>query len=272
MSRRIFVSLLPSLLDASRLAGGSAIVIDVLRASTTICAALKAGATRVIPFASVDDARRFVDRLAEGGERPLLGGERGGVRIEGFDLGNSPLEYTSQAVAGRTIVFTTTNGTRALLAAGAADRIYIGAFANVSAIANRVAVDSGDIHLICAGTDGQVTLEDVVCAGTITATLRRRDPSILLGNDEAMIALASSVEEEGSDPRPSILDPQRPRTRLDALRSGLGGLNLVSLGYDADIEFCARTDSAAVVPIFRDGALVAEVEQSSASAGDEWAI
>lgn len=260
MSRRIFVSLLPSLLDASRLAGGSAIVIDVLRASTTICAALKAGATRVIPFASVDDARRFADRLAEGGERPLLGGERGGVRIEGFDLGNSPLEYTAEAVGGRTVIFTTTNGTRALLAAGSAERIYIGAFANLSSLAERVASDPGDIHLICAGTDGQVTFEDVVCAGQIIAAIRSRNPNVVLGNDEGQIA-AVVGQMHGAE-----------RTRLDALRSGLGGQNLVELGYDSDIEFCARTDSAAVVPVFRDGGLVAEVQQSLASAGDEWAI
>lgn len=260
MSRRIFVSLLPSLLDASRLVGGSAVVIDVLRASTTICAALKAGAARVIPFASVDDARRFAIRLGDGGEQPLLGGERGGVRIEGFDLGNSPLEYTADVVAGRTLIFTTTNGTRALLAAGSAERIYIGAFANLSALAVQLASQPGDVHLICAGTDGQVTLEDVACAGQIISALRSKIPGVTLGNDEARVA-AVVGEVQGAE-----------RTRLDALRSGLGGQNLVALGYDADIEFCSRSDSAAVVPVFQDGGLVAAVQQAPASAGDEWAI
>ncbi len=261
MSRRIYVSLLPSLIDASRLAGGSAVVIDVLRASTTICTALAAGADRVIPFASVDDARRMADTFAATGERPMLGGERAGVRIEGFDLGNSPFEYERGAVAGRTILFTTTNGTRALLAAAPAERIYVGAFANLTAVVERLAGDLGDVHLVCAGTDGQVTLEDVVCAGAIAASLRQRVPGIVVGNDEATVALALN------------LGYREEQNRLEALRSGLGGRNLVELGYDRDIKFAARVDSAPVVPFLTDGALALDSANGSFGPNDsEWAI
>ncbi len=217
MPRQLFVSLLPSLLDASRLAGGSAVVIDVLRASTTVCAALHAGAARVVPFASVDDARRFADRLAQtsGGrepsESPLLGGERHGVKIDGFDLGNSPLEYTKQKVSGRTVVFTTTNGTRALLAAGAADRIYMGAFANLNPLCDQLAKDPGNIHLICAGTDGQVTLEDAYAAGEIALTLLQKLPNLELGNDEAAIAIEmvqGTKRRRARDSKPAVMFPQ----------------------------------------------------------------
>lgn len=268
MPRQLFVSLLPSLLDASRLAGGSAVVIDVLRASTTVCAALHAGASRVVPFASVDDARRFADRLvqASGGRQPsehgpLLGGERQGVKIDGFDLGNSPLEYTKDKVAGRTVVFTTTNGTRALLAAGSADRIYMGCFANLDPLCDRLANNPGDVHLICAGTDGQVTLEDVVAAGEIATALEQRVTTLALGNDEAVIAITLARTAAGDG------------ARLQSLQMGLGGRNLVELGYDADIEFCAKIGSAPVVPVFREGALVLDAPVSQPNASDgEWAI
>src|SRR5690606_28924594 len=105
---------------------------------------------------------------------PLLGGERGGVKIEGFDLGNSPREYTAERVGGRTIAFTTTNGTRALMAAASAARVYMGAYANLNQLSDRLAEQVGDIHLICAGTDRQVTLEDTVCAGEIATALIQR--------------------------------------------------------------------------------------------------
>lgn len=261
MPRRIYVSSLPSLIDASRLTGGSAVVIDVLRASTTVCTALAAGAERVIPFATVEDARRMADALATTGERPLLGGERGGVRIDGFDLGNSPLEYTREAVAGKTILFTTTNGTRALLAAAPAERVYVGAFANLSALADRLAGDPGDIHLVCAGTDGQVTTEDVVCAGVILAAVKKRVQVLGLGNDEATIA-AVVGGYYGSD-----------ASRRDALEKSLGGRNLVQLGYALDIHESAKLDSAPVVPVFADGSLTVEPPQAPPGQTDaEWAI
>jgi 2-phosphosulfolactate phosphatase len=261
MPRRVYVSLLPSLLDASRLAGGSAVVIDVLRASTTICTALAAGADRVIPFANVDDARRFGDQLAQTGDRPLLGGERGGVKIEGFDLGNSPLEYTRESVAGKTILFTTTNGTRALLAAAPAERVYIGAFANLTALVDRLMSEPQDVHLVCAGTDAQVTVEDVIYAGLLIVALYTRGKDLVLANDEALIA-SELGGRLGADAR-----------RLDALRKSHGGRNLVELGYDQDIEFSARLDSAPVVPVFTGGSLtVFTPEPASGSADAEWAI
>lgn len=263
MPPRVYVSLLPSLIDASRLAGGSAVVIDVLRASTTVCTALAAGAERVIPFATVEDARRMADNLAATGERPLVGGERGGVKIDGFDLGNSPLEYTREAVGGKTVLFTTTNGTRALLAAALAERIYVGAFANLAAVADRLATDPGDVHLVCAGTDGQVTLEDTLCAGAIAIAVMKRVSSAQPANDEATIAcgLADAWNVQGVEV-----------SRLKGLRASLGGRNLVELGYDRDIELAARIDSAPVVPVFAGGSLTVEPKPSGGQADAEWAI
>jgi len=148
-------------------AGGIAVVIDVLRASTTIVTSLARGATAVLPRRSIEEA------LAAAAERPgaVLGGERGGLKIAGFDLGNSPLEYSADRVAGRAVVITTTNGTAALAACHQAADVLVGAIVNraaVAATARRLAAERGcDVHLVCAGTDGEVTAEDLLAAGAI---------------------------------------------------------------------------------------------------------
>src|SRR5262249_5944787 len=145
------VHLLPSLTTPADLAGGLAVVIDVLRASTTICHALAAGAKEVIPCLEVEEARERANRYVPGDA--VLGGERGGLRIEGFDLGNSPREYTPTTVGGRTVLFTTTNGTRAMRQCTEAARVVIGAFVNLSPVCREVerALMAGrDAHLLCA--------------------------------------------------------------------------------------------------------------------------
>ena len=111
LARELSVHLLPELVSAEQLRGGVAVVIDVLRASTTLIQALASGATAVYPVAEVDEARELAEAFR--GERVLLGGERGGRPIPGFDLGNSPCEYTPEVCRGARVIFTTTNGTRA---------------------------------------------------------------------------------------------------------------------------------------------------------------
>src|SRR5437588_11301059 len=119
-ARDVRVHLLPELAPAGCLAGGIAVVVDVLRATTTIVHAMAASCTCVRPCAEVEEARELAGQMRAG--RVVLGGERGGVPLPGFDVGNSPREYTSKLCRGRTVVLTTTNGTRALLRAAEADR------------------------------------------------------------------------------------------------------------------------------------------------------
>ena len=206
-------------------AGGIAVVIDVLRASTTIITALANGAARVRPMADVAATRACAAALGPGG---ILGGERGGVRIDGFDLGNSPAEYARDRVAGRSLVITTTNGTAALAACRAAREIVVGAIVNRSAVAAAVrqlaaAADCGDAHLVCAGTDGTVTAEDVLAAGAILDAALRDAPAEEL-DAPARAALAAEF------------------------RRAPGGANLVALGMEADLPCCAALDAVAVVP------------------------
>ena len=213
-------------------------VIDVLRASTTIATALAHGAAAVRPVAGIEEARGLAAVLGAG---TLLGGERGGVRIPGFDLGNSPLEYTPDRVAGKTIVITTTNGTAALHACREAREILVGALVNRTAVADevrRLAGDSVPVHLVCAGTDGEITAEDVLAAGAILDA-----------------AAAGSVEALDESAREAVAFFRRVASAVD-VQSGLvaefrrspGGSNLVDLGMEADLPVAAAIDSLAVVP------------------------
>ncbi len=222
-------------------AGGIAIVIDVLRASTTIITALAHGATRVRPVRTVGEARA----LAGQGDM-LLGGERGGKPIEGFDLGNSPLEYTRERVAGRDVIFTTTNGTAALHACGNAAEVLVGGVINrsaVAALAIRLAdAEHRDIHLVCAGTDGGVTEEDLLGAGAIL------EAAIRLGVDEqrdldaparAAVADFRAVEKSGGDPAAGL---------ACVFATSVGGRNLIAIGMEHDLTPAAAIDALAVVP------------------------
>src|SRR5579872_6883168 len=156
MPRAIFVHLLPSLFEPCDLRGGIAVVIDVLRATSTIVHALAAGATCVVPCGEIEEARRLAAQATPG--EVLLAGERDGLRISGFDLGNSPSEYTPARVRGKTIAFTTTNGTRALIRAQEARRLFTGSFSKLTSVVKLAAAETGPVHLVCAGTQGKVTL------------------------------------------------------------------------------------------------------------------
>lgn len=231
--RRIDVYLVPALIEPDELTGRTVVVIDVLRASTTIIHALAAGAVAVVPCLEVGEARTIA-----AGEFPgsaVLGGERGGLPIPGFDLGNSPREYTPQRVGDKTVVFTTTNGTRALLRCKAAKRVLIGAFVNLSAVCRELGDDS-HIVLLCAGTNGHVTREDALFAGAVVNELA----SGQILNDQAELAAdawrACKSDLTGADPLGR------------ALRSSRGGRNLIDTGQENDIDIAAQIDKFDTVP------------------------
>lgn len=245
------VHFLPALMPAESLAGGTAVIIDILRASSTITTALLNGANCVIPCGSPDEARRI--RQVSPINSVLLGGERGGVLIEGFDCGNSPTEYPSSRVSGKTIAFTTTNGTKALLKSAAAETILIGAFVNRQAVIDRLQADQQAVDLVCAGTDGEITGEDVLFAGAAVDSLLAMQNERWELNDSATIARAfwqHSVRDENHESLSSQIE--------SAMRQTHGGRNLIGLGYDNDIRLCSAIDSIGVVPVLRGNALVLE--------------
>jgi 2-phosphosulfolactate phosphatase len=239
--KEVQVHLLPGLAPEGRLRGVVAVVIDVLRATTTIVHALAAGATCVRPVAEVEEARTLADSMRAG--RVLLGGERGGEKLPGFDLGNSPLEYTPQRCRGSTVVLTTSNGTRALLRAAEAGRVLVAAFVNFSAVCELLRADACPVHIICSGTEGEVSLEDTLLAGALVNDLR--DGYVLRLNDSARLAW-DCFEHHG-------------RVLEGALEIGKGGARLRALGYDDDIRAAARVDQFNLVPELRRNPLRVEV-------------
>ncbi len=225
--------LLPQLAPAVGLRGGVAVVIDVLRATTTIIHALAAGCSAVYPVAEVEAARDLAGTMRKG--KVLLGGERGGKPIAGFDLGNSPGEYRPELCKGAALILTTTNGTRALLHAAEAERVLVAGFVNFSAVCEQLLNEARPVHLLCAGTDGEVTLEDVLLAGAFIDCFCDLDDVAL--NDSARLAW-DCFEFHGA-----VLQ--------ETLKLGRGGANLLALGYDADIRAAAEVDKFMIVPELR---------------------
>lgn len=212
-----------------------AIVVDVLRAGSSVATALHHGARAIVPAASTEEALRITNSL--GRDQAILCGERDGKRIDGFDLGNSPSEFTPSAVGDRTIVMTTTNGTRALMSVLGARVAYMGALVNLDAVAERLQEADGDPLIVCAGRKGRVSIEDALCAGMLVKTyLQRRGSTDLELGDGAVAALA--------------LARQHAPVTSGFLRNAAGGRALEAVGHGEDIELCARVDSVPEVPVF----------------------
>lgn len=222
------MSLSPSEVESVELSGKVAVVADVLRASSTIVTAIANGALRVIPFLSPDEVLKAKGSDPEG---ILACGEREGRAVEGFDLGNSPLEYSPERVRGKTVALTTTNGTRMLklCALKGASRIFVGSFLNLSALCRR-AIGSGDeIIILCSGKEGRFGLEDAVFAGFCAFKL---DREVEL-SDSALAAL--SLAEKFSDIVEMFLKSQH-------------GRYLAKIGFEEDLRFCAKIDLFNAVP------------------------
>ncbi|MCG8450340.1 MAG: 2-phosphosulfolactate phosphatase [Pirellulales bacterium] len=235
----VSVHYLPQFVAETDLADRVVVVVDLLRASTTICQALASGAECVAPCVEVDETLT----KANGYKRStiVLGGERGGERIAGFDLGNSPTEYTPDQVFGRTVLFTTTNGTRALAHARLAKRVLIGAAVNRQALVETI-VDQQQVEILCAGTGGNVTREDILAAGAI---VDRLSPNIEKTNEWAAAALREWQELETTA---RALGRNVNDQFAEELRETPGGKNLLALGFEGDLLASAQLDTLPVVP------------------------
>ncbi len=237
------VNVYPTVLNippAEELEGRIAVVIDVLRATTTICTALANGADTVVPVLTPEEAHQVARDNPE--REFLLGGERKALLIPGFHHGNSPLEYTESRVKGRPILFTTTNGTRAIRRAAGAERVYIASFLNAPAVAKELRRLERDVAICCAGTHDQFSLEDTTCAGAILELLSGPDAS-LETNDMGLVARELFRRYDG---------------RLgDLLHLAEHGQNLLKLGLQEDLLFCAQLGTLTLLPRFVEGQVIA---------------
>lgn len=219
-----------------------AIVIDVLRGTSVMATALAAGASQIVTCREISEAIEFAKGMTPS---PLLCGERGCQPIDGFDLGNSPAEYTSERVQDRSLILTTTNGTRAIESAADAGRMITASFLNFSAVLDALR-RSEDVHLVCAGTDGEITAEDVLLAGAIASQCETRYQAVLQ-DDEAILA-RQFWQSWFSPNRLSASGLPESRQLSGRLRETRGGRNLLRVGYEQDLDRCAAIDSIRVVP------------------------
>ncbi len=245
MAQKLNVYALPSLVAEEELAGKTVVVIDVLRATTTISCAFNAGAEEVIPCEEIDEAQLVADQFSP--DEVVLGGERGGLPIEGFDLGNSPEEYTPEAVAGRTLVFTTTNGTRAMRHCRQAARVLIASFLNASAVVQQL-LELEEVHIVCAGTRGQYSRDDILMAGLLVERLERSGTGRYEMNVQAITAKENWTN---SFALPYVIgaEPMDPEVLAAELRRSEAGRTLTAIGRELDIMTASLVDHFSHVPV-----------------------
>ena len=226
---RVEVVLRPADLSSEDIDGRTVVIFDVLRATTSMTAAIAAGIAEIRIFGNIHSATAA--RKSFSGPA-LLCGEEKALAPVGFDLGNSPLAFGPSICAGRVAFITTTNGTRAILSARGAADMFIGALVNASAVARAIMNRGLDVTLLCAGTNGRVAMEDLIGCGAVMDACDRIRP-ISVESDAARIArrlFNASRHDLGA-----------------ALRESQGGQNVLGVGLSADIDFAARLDSLDVV-------------------------
>ncbi|HET8654755.1 MAG TPA: 2-phosphosulfolactate phosphatase [Longimicrobiaceae bacterium] len=232
---RLDVYLTPGEITPADLADRAVVVIDILRATTTIVQALSSGAKSIYPVASIEEALRLANNF--GRDEVLLCGERKCLPIEGFDLGNSPREFTPDRVAGKTLVMSTTNGTMAMSMTGSAARVTIGALLNLGTVVEDLAASGQEPVFLCSGREKHFALEDTICAGLMAERLIRTHPGEWSLNDGARAAMALARELGASE------------TLFEQTAAGRG---IIEAGLDGDLAFCARTDVLDILPVLHE--------------------
>ena len=233
------------------LTASTVVVIDVLRATSSIVEALVNQARGVYPAPSTEEAIKLASSL--GREDTLLCGESRGRMIEGFDLGNSPSEFSAERVAGKRLVMSTTNGTRAFFLAEDGVRVLSCSFTNLSAVASEV-LEADSIVVLCAGMDGLFSLDDAVCAGALVQRVRMGIGREVKLNDAAMGAVEMALTF---------------RINADFLRSTTTGRRLVEIGLGEDLGVCAQIDRHSVVPEMKNRVIQLRSPDAGSSRPDE---
>ncbi len=235
---KINVLLSPVSVDELYFTGKTTVVIDILRATTTIISALRNGAKEVIPVATVE----FAVKVSGGmfGGQTLLGGERNTKKIEGFALGNSPFEYSEDNIAGKSIIFYTTNGTKAIVKAKFSESLFICAFSNISALAKHLVNLNKDIEILCASRLNNFSMEDSVCAGKlITEIGKLNTETFLTDSARASVSLSKSFG----------------KSLLKMLEETEHGKLLIENGFEEDLKFCSKLNSTDAIPYYTGNVL-----------------
>jgi 2-phosphosulfolactate phosphatase len=233
------VQLEPGPPPADLLTDRAVVVFDILRATSVIIHALAEGATEIIPVITVEEAFELAKTFPPGST--LLGGERGSRKIEGFDLGNSPREYSAQRVRGKRVILTTTNGTRAFHSVSDGKKVWVGSFLNMEALARGCRQLEDDLLLYPSGDKGGFSLEDAVCAGMLIGRIMDRRERAVRLTDAARAAW--------------ILYQRFEANLEEAFSLSNHGKDLIELGLKEDLAYCARTDRFDLVPFLQQGVI-----------------
>jgi len=219
------------------LKGKAAVIIDVLRASSSIVTAFHNQCHQIIPVTEVETARKLAAFQSK--DTTLLCGEREGRKIQGFHLGNSPNEYTLEKVKHKTLIFTSTNGSRLMIKSKEADISIVASFINISAVVAYLVHKNKDVVILCAGSYGQFSLEDTVCGGLISAKLFKQLDKKLVFDDLMLAAM--------------LLSQKFDNDIIKMLHLAKHGRYLINIGFQNDLVTCARLDSIDLVPVFQNG-------------------
>lgn len=228
------VCLSPGLLPLYPLDNKVVVVIDVLRATTTMCVAIDQGAIKVIPVETLEECFSY-----KGKEGYIIAGERNGRKVEGFDFGNSPFEFMNGIVKGKTLVLSTTNGTRAIRLAKNAHQVVIGGFLNFTALTRWIVNEGKDTLLLCSGWRDKFNLEDTIFAG---AVIHYTQEHFLVDSDSAFAAEKLYLNSR--------------RNMFHFVKQSSHYKRLAHLGVVNDVKYCLRPDLTDAVPVLKDGALV----------------
>ena len=231
--RKLDVCLSPALLHLHDIRESIVVVIDIFRATSSMCYGLANGAEAIIPVASVEACRSYEDTDY------LLAAERNGEVVLGFDFGNSPFSYTAEKVAGKTIVLTTTNGTHAINESREAKKVVIGSFLNLGALSTWLKTQPHDVLLLCAGWKNKVNLEDSLFAGAVAYHLQTDVYKL----DDAAILVADLYELA----KGNLAEFMKKTSHSERLKE---------LNIEADIAFCLQTDVIDTIPVLDGDRLV----------------
>ncbi len=249
---KINVLFSPVAADELYFTGKTTVVIDVLRATSTIATALQNGAKEIVPVATVE----FAVKVSGGmfGGQTLLGGERNTKKIEGFALGNSPLEYTEEIVSGKSIILYTTNGTKAIAKAKFSETLVACSLNNISAIASYLIGLKEDVEVVCAGKSNNFSMEDTVCAGKLLTEMLKLNEEIALSDSaRASIALSKSFG----------------KSMLKMLKETEHGKILLENGFEEDLKYCSKLNSSEAIPYFSGNVLKLYTENKNSSQSEK---
>ena len=210
----------------------SVVVVDMLRATSVIVTALSNGCRAVIPVLTIEEALNIA---RDNREKYILGGERKALKIEGFNCSNSPLEYTKTMVQGKTLVITTSNGTRAIKGCAGARNILIGALINADAVAKKIVELNNDVVIVNAGTLGEFSMDDFICSGYIIERIMK----YAAANLSDIATTASYVYKNNENV-------------IDFIKYARHYKRIMELNFQDDLEYCCQKDIVSVVPELRD--------------------